>query len=48
MAPDLIMIIGFVVCGAAAAGAIASVIVLRFQKARLDKRLDSEYGKRRY
>jgi hypothetical protein len=47
MSPDLILTIGIIICGAAVIGAAVSAVVLRLHKARLDKRLDSEYGKRR-
>ena len=45
--PDLIFNAGVVICAAAAVCAVSAVIILRIAKARLDKRLDAEYGKRR-
>ena len=48
MAPELIFYIGIAVCSFAAAGAIVAAIALRLSKARLNKRFDIEYGKRRH
>jgi hypothetical protein len=47
MTPDVILTIGIIICGAAVIAAAAAVIALRIHKAKLDKRLDSDYGKRR-
>jgi len=47
MAPDLIFNAGLIICGAVAAAAVISAIVLKTAKKRLDRRLDAEYGKRR-
>ena len=48
MPPELIFKIGIAVCSFAAAGAIISTIILRLSKARLNKRFDIEFGKRRH
>lgn len=47
MSPDLIFNTGIIICGAAVIFTIIAVIILRFLKTRLNRQLDSEYGKRR-
>ena len=47
MTPDLMFIIGIIICCTALAGTIVTVIILRIFKVRLEKQLNTEYGKRR-
>lgn len=48
MPPDYILYSGIAVCGIAVIGAIIATILLRFFKMRINKQLDTEYGKRRH
>lgn len=48
MTPEQIFHIGVVICGVAVVGALIAAILLRCFKARLNRQLDSEYGKRRH
>ena len=48
MSTAIVLYIGIVICCVAAAGAIAAAVALRLSKARLNKQLTIEYGKRRH
>ena len=47
MFPDFVFNSGIVICGVAVVGAVIAAIMLRRSKARLNRQLDAEYGKRR-
>ena len=47
MTPELLYNTGIILCGAAVAVAVVAAVVLGLVRARLNKRLDAEFGKRR-
>jgi hypothetical protein len=47
MAPESVFNIGIIVCIASVAGAAIAAVMLRVSKARLNRRLEAEFGKRR-
>ena len=45
--PNYVVIGGLIICCLALICAVIAVVILRLAKARLNKRLDTEYGRRR-
>ena len=47
LAPDAIFNIGILICAASAGGAVITFVTLKLIKAKHEKQLDDEYGRRR-